>query len=153
MEKGKPWTAACFGGYCAMMLWLLLCRSGSGGEAAYWEAVKGHLNLVPFRTIARYIRLLGWTENRYLRIHALVNLAGNVVLFLPMGCFLPALFSRLRKLWKTLLWTALAVGAVEGMQLFLTVGSCDIDDLILNTAGAALGYLAWWLFRGRMKKG
>lgn len=33
--------------------------------------------------------------------------------------------------------------AVETIQFIFTVGSADIDDLILNTIGAWLGYIAY----------
>ena len=36
---------------------------------------------------------------------------------------------------------------VETIQLISKVGSFDVDDLILNTLGAALGYLAYRLIR------
>ena len=38
---------------------------------------------------------------------------------------------------------AFASLAVETVQFIFTVGSADIDDLILNTMGAWLGYLAY----------
>ena len=42
---------------------------------------------------------------------------------------------------RVLLTTAAVITAVEVFQLFTLVGSCDIDDLILNVIGAALGFL------------
>ena len=41
---------------------------------------------------------------------------------------------------ETLLTVILVISAVEAAQTLLLVGTCDIDDLILNTAGAAIGY-------------
>ena len=34
----------------------------------------------------------------------------------------------------------LLIAVVETTQLFTLLGSCDVDDLILNLLGAALGY-------------
>ena len=34
---------------------------------------------------------------------------------------------------------------VEVIQLITKVGCCDVDDMILNTAGAALGYLLFFI--------
>ena len=50
------------------------------------------------------------------------------------------IWAKLRKLWRTLLTTGLIITLVELIQLFTLVGSCDIDDLILNLLGAAMGY-------------
>ena len=35
--------------------------------------------------------------------------------------------------------------AVELIQLITKVGSCDVDDMLLNTLGAAAGYLCYRL--------
>ena len=32
---------------------------------------------------------------------------------------------------------------IELIQLFTLLGSCDIDDLLLNTIGAVIGWLLW----------
>ena len=135
---------ALFGIYCAVMLWLLFNRPGYIEGVPYWEQVGMSINLVPFVTVRRYIRLLVHMPNHHLIPHAIINLLGNVVMFIPLGLFLPLLFSKLRKLWKTLLAAALIITAVEILQLFTLVGSCDVDDLLLNLLGGAAGY---WIFK------
>ena len=63
---------------------------------------------------------------------------GNFLLFMPAGLLLPALFPKLRSpLRFALLMLGLLIG-VEVLQLLLRQGSCDIDDVILNLAGALL---------------
>ena len=52
----------------------------------------------------------------------------------------PTAGAKLQKLWKTLLCVTLMITAVELAQLFTLVGSCDVDDLLLNLLGAGLGY-------------
>lgn len=67
------------------------------------------------------------------------NACLNVLLFVPFGIFLPALWSGFRSLRRTVL-TGLAVsGVIELAQLF-TFRTTDINDLITNTLGAALGF-------------
>ena len=69
-----------------------------------------------------------------------LNLAGNVIGFLPFGFFLPILSRRLR---NGVLVTMSGFGLsllVESIQLIFKVGCFDVDDMILNTLGAALGY-------------
>jgi glycopeptide antibiotics resistance protein len=61
-----------------------------------------------------------------------------------MGLFLPALFNSLRRFLKFFLLLLGMLVFVEGAQLFLLAGSCDIDDVILNAAGAAA---VWCLLR------
>jgi glycopeptide antibiotics resistance protein len=38
------------------------------------------------------------------------------------------------------LFVAITISCVEILQLFTLLGYCDVDDLILNTLGAAIGY-------------
>lgn len=138
--KRKKLDTVLFMLYGALMLWLLFDRPGRMEGVPYWEQVNMSINLVPFRTVMRYVRLLGRRPGAALLRHAVINLAGNVVMFIPLGFFLPQLFPKLRKIWKTLLSSAGIVVLVELVQLFTLVGSCDIDDLILNLLGAAMGY-------------
>ena len=123
--------------YCALMLWLLFDRTGFEAGIPYWVQLK--CNLLPFKTITRFLWALRFSHGG-VRTHAFINLAGNVVMFIPLGFFLPKLWQKQRKLWRTLLTTVLIILLVELTQMFTLVGSCDTDDLILNTLGAAIGY-------------
>ena len=136
-----------FGIYCATMLWLLFGqRIGGGANGAYTEQLRGNLNLVPFKTILWFATVGNKTSNQYLLQHAFVNLAGNVVMFIPMGVFLPSIWHPMRSFWKLLLCFAGLILIVELLQLITFLGSCDIDDLILNVIGAMLGYGLWKLY-------
>ena len=69
---------------------------------------------------------------------------GNILLFLPLGVMLPLLHVRFRSL-KTLLITAVCLSlSIEIIQFALrligSARSVDIDDVLLNTLGACLGY-------------
>ena len=137
--KRRKLNTALFLAYCALMLWLLFDRSRSIEGVEYWEQVGMSLNLTPLRTVMRYVRLLESSRPVLVKL-AVINLFGNVIMFVPLGYFLPRLFGKMQKFWKTLLTTMLIIILVELIQLFTLVGSCDIDDLILNLLGAAMGY-------------
>ena len=144
MAKHKKLNTALFAAYCALMLWLLFDRAGAIEGVEYWEQIAMSLNLKPFHTIMRYTRLLDSAKPHLVHL-AVINLFGNVIMFIPLGYFLPLIFGKLQKLWKTLLATALIITLVEIVQLFTLMGICDIDDLILNLAGAAIGYAPYRL--------
>ena len=74
----------------------------------------------------------------------MINLAGNVIMFLPLGFCLAALWPSLRSVRKIALTTFLIIFLVELIQMLTLVGSFDTDDLMLNILGSLLGY---WLFR------
>lgn len=63
----------------------------------------------------------------------------NVALFVPMGVFLPVLWTTFRQFQKTLLFGFCASLAIEVLQIF-TFRATDINDLITNTAGSVIGY-------------
>lgn len=63
----------------------------------------------------------------------------NIILFVPMGLFLPILYEKYDKLGKIALLGFLLSLSVEIVQLF-GFGATDINDLITNTVGACLGY-------------
>lgn len=70
---------------------------------------------------------------------------GNVGIFLPIG-FFAALLWRQGSLWRSTLTGFLTSLSIETIQLFIDRGT-DLDDLILNTVGAAAGYLLYRLLR------
>ena len=126
--------------YLVVLLWVLFNRSRYVEGVPYWEQVHQYLNLRPFKTISLYWRLLIDPVRPILTRLAVYNLAGNILLFLPMGVLIPAIWEQFRKLSKILLLVALLVAAAELIQVLILAGSCDIDDLILNLLGAAAGY-------------
>ena len=76
------------------------------------------------------------------RSEALINLYGNIGMFVPTGIILPILYKRVNRLWK-----AVGIGfamslIIELSQLMFYERTSDVDDLILNTIGVAIGYLA-----------
>lgn len=103
------------------------------GEGEY------HYNLVPFQEIRRF-----WIYREQVGTFAwMSNLAGNVVGFLPYGYILPIIFRNLRNVWSIVFSGFLFSLMVETIQLITKVGCFDVDDLMLNTLGALLGYLAF----------
>ncbi len=124
--------------YAGLMLWLLFHREPGEG-ALYWELVRSRLNLRPFVTIVRFVRLMSSEKEHLVRL-GVVNLVGNVVMFIPMGLLLPGAFPGLAKLWQAALVSGGVICAVEILQALLLVGSCDVDDLILNLVGVVIGY-------------
>lgn len=68
----------------------------------------------------------------------ITNLFGNVFLFVPLG-FLLIIMSRRHSLLLTTLAGALISLCIEVAQYVFAVGYSDVDDLLFNTIGAALG--------------
>lgn len=112
-----------------------------GDPAAY---VAPDLNLVPFASIvatARGPEALG--AGVFVR-----NWLGNLLLLLPLGVLAPLIWERYRDVWRaTLLFVAvsLSIEFAQYVGAFLIFRirwkSADVDDLIVNVAGALIGFL------------
>lgn len=63
----------------------------------------------------------------------------NVLLFVPLGVFLPVFWKRYRSFFRTALFGLLFSLTIELLQL-LTLRATDINDLITNTTGTILGW-------------
>ena len=142
--KGKRATAQIitrllFVAYVLWMLWLLFGQRF--GTQVYTQQLARSLNLRPFATIGMYLRLLSSRSSEVFWRHAIINLAGNIVMFVPLGVFLPRIFSKLRGFFATFFFCLLLIAIVEIIQYFTMLGACDIDDLILNMIGICIGYL------------
>ena len=70
------------------------------------------------------------------------NLAGNVLLFVPMGFLLKALDSTRSTRHIVLLGTLISI-SIELLQFIFKIGVCDIDDVLLNTLGTLCGVGLW----------
>ena len=69
----------------------------------------------------------------------------NAVMFAPLGFLLPVLWRGCRKWSVTTLAGFLLSLTIEILQMFC-FRATDVDDLLMNTLGAFLGYCLAWLF-------
>lgn len=145
MKKRKfSWPDAVWFGYLLVMLWLLfLQRRPRFLELSYLECLRTGVELEPFRGTWRYLYL---ARHGSLRT-AVVYLGGNLLCFAPLGFLLPCRHAKARRFGALMLRAAGLIAAVELLQLFTTLGFCDVDDLIFNLAGSALGFGLWSLPR------
>ncbi len=99
-------------------------------------------NTVPFRTINMYYT--GYKRNNQ---SATYNLLGNLLGFIPFGILLPLTLPWFRHPVKMFGAILLVSGGFEMIQLLTGLGIFDIDDLLLNTAGALAGYVMFGIGR------
>ncbi|PPA70754.1 VanZ family protein [Jeotgalibacillus proteolyticus] len=105
------------------------------------EYIKLYSNFVPFQTISTYVEAI-FTGSMNLDI-PIKNLAGNFIMFLPMGFYLPYFIRKLNKITIFSIAMILLLFSIEVIQLATKRGSFDIDDFILNMSGALLGFVIW----------
>ena len=129
--------------YIALMLWLLFGQRVSNDvQGGYWNELSQNINLVPFRTIGRYIDRL-YNSAGKLNHQAVINLGGNVIMFIPLGFLLPFVSDRAKGLKNCFVMTFVVILSVELLQFATLLGSFDIDDLLLNMIGIFMGWMAY----------
>ena len=102
------------------------------------------INYLPLKNLVHTFRTLNLQEKAEIN-NFYMNLFGNVILFIPFAFMLLALF-RITKL-NTIVLAALLVSTfIEITQYFFQIGLADIDDIILNTLGAIIGFYLYKLF-------
>ncbi|WP_308036125.1 MULTISPECIES: VanZ family protein [Streptomyces violaceusniger group] len=102
-----------------------------------------HTNLHPGRSLRAYVDQPAFQDT-------VKQIGGNVLLGAPFGVLLPMLVPKARGAVRVVVVTALVMVAVETAQGLIVEGRAfDIDDVILNTSGALLGYVVVGRWLGR----
>ena len=140
----QPFWRFLFVVYCGIMLWLLFGRSQGWMEGlTYQQMLEHNINLIPLQTIRDYWNVVRYRTNDDYLVHCFINLAGNVLLFIPAGWLLPKVFPKLRNFFRFFATCTGLIFLVETVQLLTLLGSFDIDDVILNLAGMTLGFIVY----------
>lgn len=120
-----------------LYLYLVINTTGVGtlwDIFSYPELIRlQEINLIPFQSGSLITNLL------------------NIFMFMPLGFLLPLIWKRYRQLLPTVLLGAGFSLMIELLQLFNRRVS-DIDDLLMNTLGAFLGFILWYLWQLLVKK-
>ena len=97
-------------------------------------------NFIPFGTIADYLSQFGGLPTSLI----LLNLLGNVLIFIPYGLYLQTI-RQSASIKKSLLIILVTSTIIEVIQAVFGIGVCDVDDVILNFAGGFIGVLGYML--------
>ena len=125
--KGILWVIFLL--YIGMLLRITVFRSSFG---SYPLCSHGQIELVPFVGL---IQIFHNSVGMFLYLFV-----GNLVWFVPLGLLLPVL-TKARK--ATILWGLGLSLYIEVSQYVFGTGVSEVEDLILNTAGTAVGYLIY----------
>ena len=113
-----------------------------GEERDFYQS----LNLTPLQTIQHYFDGTFHVSPAV----SFYNILGNVLLFIPLGIYLPLVCQNFR-FWSTFLLIVCLSFTIELAQYIFQLGATDIDDLLLNSLGGALGMLIFNGLRAHIK--
>ncbi len=115
--------------YCAILFYLVFFISRRR------HSYHHDLNFIPLSNTLiefRYTATIG-------RFNYYSNIFGNILLFLPLP-FILKMYLKVYKFSTVFLISVVFSIAIESIQYIFKVGVADIDDVILNTIGACIGY-------------
>lgn len=104
------------------------------------------INLIPFKeTISSFNDLLSLFSTIFAIRIFLINVLGNIILFMPLGFLLPIInqnFNNIKSIFKISLLSTISIESLQFItSLFGGTRATDIDDIILNVLGGLLGFL------------
>lgn len=143
-KTARAWIQTAFAVFMAALLILTLQGQYRSPVAMVQSAILRiengvGINLVPFRTVAGFFT--HFSADRFL-----VNIVGNIVMFMPWG-FGPVLLWKKKQTVLSVAARSLALPVfIETCQLFIG-RSVDVDDLILNFVGGCLGAALYFAVR------
>lgn len=79
------------------------------------------------------------------------QVGGNFILLAPLGVLLPSLFESCQRFGRTVAIGVTVALSIEVVQLAIsgllgfTYKLLDVDDILLNTSGVAIGWAIWWI--------
>lgn len=115
--------------YLIFSIYLAAMYSAVGLPDVTYFRFKANINFVPF------LYMFSAWETTFL----------NVLLFFPLGLIMPMLWKHYQSLFRTVLLGFGMSFTIELLQLF-TYRASDINDLMTNTLGTMIGYLASRVF-------
>lgn len=101
-------------------------------------------NLTPLKEIKRFWKYI-WDMDTLGKM-ARLNIFGNIIAFIPFGMYLSYMTESKVRFISAFLYTFSLSLTIELVQLITKVGSCDVDDIILNTLGGVIGYILWYIY-------
>lgn len=93
-------------------------------------------NFIPFKTLRLFLEnrhIVGWTSV------SLLNMLGNLLLFVPIGFLFPLAFPKRSRIKYVFFYMLIGILGIEFLQYFCG-RVADIDDVFLNMIGILLGY-------------
>lgn len=146
MDSRKRFRTIClilFILYVLAIIYFLLLSDIYGRTDGYSDY---RYNLIPFLEIKRFIHSAFYSGSIHY-VDIFINLIGNVVAFIPFGALIRWVRNKKTGFFIAVLYTFLFSFGIEIIQLVTKVGVFDVDDLILNTLGGAIGYLCYRILR------
>ena len=119
IKERKGWILG-FGFYISLIIQIVIFSRPFGSTRI--------VNWIPFRVPG---------GRNLIVLYALANL----IVFIPFGILVPKVFRGVNTVWKMALVTFIISVCIEIIQYILACGYSEVEDVIMNVIGGAIGYL------------
>lgn len=108
----------------------------------------------PGTVFAFRLQLLGSYREAFSNgnIEILLQIIMNIVMFAPVGLFLPCCFRKFERNRFILLGAFFLSGAIEIIQGITKIGMFESDDIVGNVLGAEIGFGIYWILNRVFRK-
>ena len=135
-KKQKTCATIVFAIYLVWLAWLVLFKLWLPGDGSFPHVRS--VELIPFAPrdieLRQMVREMVW----------------NLIVFIPLGAYLKAFCEKRRFLSLLGIGFAVSLG-FEVIQFVFAIGASDVTDVIMNTAGCAIGILLFLLMKKLFK--
>ena len=146
-ETIKFYSRVCLFIYLVVLFWVLFIGFGSTDRQTYFINPDDHF--IPFHNSYKMIRRAKvWGYKKEYVYPALINILGNIALFVPWGLLSPLAIKKVNTLKRVALTAALISFSAEVTQYLFSIGIFDTDDIIYNTFGACIGFCFLFVVSG-----
>lgn len=128
--------------YSLLMLWEVFI-----GPYRSYSSIRRY-NLYPFKTIVDFFI----NNKQYTTYVLFINLAANIITFIPLGFFLSVHIKKFKNTIKVSVFSITLITVIESLQFIFNVGVFDIDDIILNTLGCIIGHETYKFIKWNLNK-
>ncbi|EQB87226.1 glycopeptide antibiotics resistance protein [Clostridium punense] len=129
--------------YFLVVIGLTICKRAML-EFSFYHSF--HTNYIPL------VETIKMFKNNTMGIgYGFYNVIGNILLFMPLGFFIPLLFQRKNNVRAVAKYGFITSLTIEIIQFFTAINLTDVDDLIFNTLGTILGLGIFNLFNNLVK--
>lgn len=154
-EFTKRYSKILFAVYMGLVILVLVLKFPTGlvsSNVKVWldggDVTRMSPQLKPFDTIVLYVKNVQAVTDWFFK-----NLACNIIMFIPYGLLTPLFMKKWKYMGIKVAVSAIVTSlSIEIFQYATAFGLCDIDDVILNVAGAILGYAIYKLIHKFVNK-
>ncbi|WP_433750428.1 VanZ family protein [Falsibacillus pallidus] len=139
-----------------LLLAITLFPVSFGMDVKAFSDVKKSINVIPIYSLIKKAFVTQEENHRnalFILKYIIRNSGGSIFLFLPLGILAPILYQKYRSLKRVIItgfFLAICIEVIQLIQILFMGGThrFDVDDIVFNLVGAALGY---WLIRAVKK--